>query len=335
MRTFALIAALVVSSCLAGRAADVTDALDQTKLDQTHAVSVSAGGLHVDGGVACSTCSSGSRGSGGGGIQDVQLGAGMTIGHGLQPTLGTPKSARTGSAKAATSGGTLPAKFRSLKFTTVYESMGDAPLSEHVGGHVKAHLTPKTGVAIGFVTGTDGNEGHCSLVDSPAVDGDKTNCTYSSWISATPGGNPVMNKCLTESGSFDAEAVYYSASMSGAASGYCDLKPATKYYCNVAGCPGVVVGPLGVADYTQAQSNALNEQRVCDRHQGVDWHFHNGQCVGPDGATTPPADNRPKCSNEVMKLPAGNCVLCGTASPAACEGPTVNLVGNCETTCRP
>ncbi len=340
---------VVVALAAPARAGDPVDALDQNAIDITHAVSVSAGGLHNDGAVACSTCSTSSRDPGAGNLQDVQLGQARTIGHGFQGASAVqPEGVGDGSSKAGHAGATakssratpppggqslLPEKLRSLRWT-VYERIGTM---EHVNHyHGKALLTPGTGVAVGFTTGQHGN-GHCTHVGTPAVPGslDEKNGSFNSWISATAGGEPLSKDCMTlDGGDFGATTEYLATDEPNARprGRWCVLKPSTVYYCNVAGRPGAVTSPLGVADWTPEEANADMEGNDCT-YGTMRGKIHNGQCIGPNGETTPPPDNRPACTNQVVKL-GGGCVTCASASPVSCAAPGNVLVGNCGDVCR-
>ncbi|UPT73738.1 MAG: hypothetical protein M0D55_18110 [Elusimicrobiota bacterium] len=120
----------------------------------------------------------------------------------------------------------------------------------------------------------------------------------------------------------------------------CGVKASSTYYCNVAGCRGLIGSPMGVEDYSLAEATALNVGASCNLPgtRALGRLQADGSCKCED--RTCEDLNRiyatlPRCTNQVMRAPgATTCLSCGSMYPAGCGAPNV-VVPDCSFACRP
>lgn len=277
------------------------------------------------------------------------------------PTLGkqrklTPASAAPGAA--AGSGIPLPPELAKLHYA-VFDHLGAvgvAPGFGHAGSHMLAPLHPGLAMSVRFLTGDPakpngaGGWGTCTLVESSAENvSSPQDCSTSAyarytWISATPGGPPVGRNCTDWQPEMrDPGAVTeYVVVPNRLQNENCAIEPHKYYYCNLAGCPGLIEGNLdGLEDITEQEANAFVEGEFCYVSGRAAGTFHNGVCTTSDGHTSVSTENWPRCTIEAQPLPDGQCMPCASGRPVSCDTvippyqTPLKKVASCREACRP
>lgn len=248
------------------------------------------------------------------------------------------RSGGVGFSPTSAAASLLPENLRGLRWR-IYERLGKVPRPQgYTAAHGYGDMASGEGIAVGFLSALSGRNGHCSISESPATPGNSPGCSWNAWISEKPGGPPMMGICIQAGGRTMGSTVNWASTPQPFGKYMCELKPSTVYYCNVAGCRGLIGSPLGVDDYTREEALRLNTGKPCNLPgspaQGV---------FGPDGVCRC-QDARceelyriyptlPRCTNQVMRM-NNVCYSCTSLYPAACGSPN-QVVEDCGMTCRP